>query len=61
LSKNIQVKKVQSDQYARVPNYGRMLSLFDPVLGLVELGHHFIEAKKQTLKREVISHLRPLA
>jgi hypothetical protein len=36
-SKNIQVKKVQSDQYARVPKHGRMLTLFDPVIGLVEL------------------------
>jgi hypothetical protein len=37
LSKNIQVKKVQSDQYARVPNRDGSLSLFNPVIGLVEL------------------------
>jgi hypothetical protein len=32
-----EVKKVQSDQYARVPKPGRMLALFYPVISLVEL------------------------
>jgi hypothetical protein len=31
---------VQSDQYARVPKHGRMLALFDPVVGLIELRRH---------------------
>jgi hypothetical protein len=35
--KNVQVKKTHSDPYARVPKHGRMLFLFDPVIGLVEL------------------------
>jgi hypothetical protein len=30
-------KQVQSDQYARVPNNGKMFALFDPVIGLVDL------------------------
>jgi hypothetical protein len=37
VAKDVQVKKVQSDQYAGVLKHGRMLALFDPVLGLVEL------------------------
>jgi hypothetical protein len=47
LAKNVQVKKTHSDQYARVPKHGRMLFLFDPVIGLVEWWRHLIEAKKQ--------------
>jgi hypothetical protein len=34
-AKNVQVKKVQSDQYARVSKHGRMLSLINPNLGLL--------------------------
>jgi hypothetical protein len=36
-AKNIQVNKTHFDQYARVPKHGKMLSLFDPVIGLVKL------------------------
>jgi hypothetical protein len=36
-SKNVQVKRVHSDQYARVSKHGRMLALFHPVIGLDEL------------------------
>jgi hypothetical protein len=53
ISKGVQVKKMQSDQYARVPKLDRMLTLFDPVIGLVELWHHLTETKKNFLKREV--------
>jgi hypothetical protein len=48
------VLKTQSDEYVRVPNCGRMLSLFDP--GLVEFFRHLKEPKKDTLKREVTPH-----
>jgi hypothetical protein len=51
LAKNVRVKKVQSDQYARVPKHGRMLSLFDPVIGLVELCHHLTETKDRFPKK----------
>jgi hypothetical protein len=47
MPKNVQVKKTHSDQYARVPKHGRMLFLFNPVIGL--------EAKKQHHKKEVTS------
>jgi hypothetical protein len=30
-------QQCRSDQYARVPKHGRMLPLFDPIIGLVEL------------------------
>jgi hypothetical protein len=29
---NVQVKKVQADQYAQFPKHGRMLALLDPVI-----------------------------
>jgi hypothetical protein len=45
-SKNVQVKKTHLDPYAKVPKHGRILFLFDPVIGLVR------EAKKQHHKRE---------
>jgi hypothetical protein len=54
----VEWKKMHSDQYARVPKHGRMLSLFDPVVDLVELWRHFIEAKKQFLLKEVAPHWR---
>jgi hypothetical protein len=53
MSKNVQVKKTHPDQYSKVPKPGDSLSLFDPVIGLVELWRHFIEVKKQIPKREV--------
>jgi hypothetical protein len=51
-TKNVQVKKTPSDQNARVPQHGCSLSLFNPVIGLVDLLRQFIEAKKQTPKRK---------
>jgi hypothetical protein len=47
IATNVQVQKTHSDQYSRVPKHGGSLSLFDPIIGLAELGRHFIEAKKQ--------------
>jgi hypothetical protein len=53
--KKTHLKKTHLEQHARVPKHGRMLFLFDPVIGLVELWRHFIEAKKQHHKRELTS------
>jgi hypothetical protein len=54
----IQVKKIHSDQYARVPKHRGSLFLFDPVIGLIELSQHFIEVKKRIPKREVTPYWR---
>jgi hypothetical protein len=44
--------KTQFDQYIRVLKHGRMLALFDPVIGLVGFGHPLIEAKRTTVPQE---------
>jgi hypothetical protein len=56
-SKNVQVKKTHSDQYARVPKHGSMLSLFDPVIGLVELWCHLTETKEAESNNGINSSL----
>jgi hypothetical protein len=50
VAKNIYYNEDPLWKSARVPKRGRMLNLFDPVIGLVELWHHLTKAKKSIMK-----------